>query len=130
MDRKVPDPKSMRLDHHHRPLVQTLLRRFDRCQDRRRSLLGATPGPAQENDTRLGLLSEGEEIAEVGVGSHNDAALLGRYPEDLSVEGTRQSQIVHMHRVVSGLDQEFGHPTLERLVDQEPHAGSRSGSVP
>lgn len=93
-------------------------------------LLGAAPRAAQQNDARTGGSGESEQVAEIGVCGNEDTTIPCGSVEDSLVGGAHQIQVGHMEGVVPGLGEEIDDSSLERLVDQELHAGSWRGKVP
>ena len=90
------------------------------------------PGTAvpltQQNETGQRRSGTREDLTEVGVGGDENPALAPREFENLVIDATGEAAIIDMDHVVASSRQERDDPCTDALVDQELHAGVRSGS--
>jgi hypothetical protein len=92
-----------------------------------------TSGPARLSARRSRMTlgqhgSVGQKLSEVSVGGNENAVIVVCPRHDVLVGLAAQAELVDVRAVVARGTQEFSHPGWQALVDQEPHALSRTGS--
>lgn len=82
----------------------------------------------QQDQARQRRARTREDLAEVGVGGHQNPVFAARQLENVIIDVAGESTILDMDHVVPGLSQQRDDTCTAALVDQELHAGVRSGS--
>ena len=86
------------------------------------------PGSSEEDETWQTGAGPSEKLAEIGVGRDQDPPLRERSGENVFVWMAEEGAVAHVHGVMADSGEVFCDLSGETLVDQEFHAGLRSGS--
>ena len=70
----------------------------------------------------------GKKFAEVGVGRHQDSLVITCRGEYLLIDVTREAAVRDMDHVVACFGEEWPKSSTDAFVEQELHAGVRSGT--
>jgi hypothetical protein len=84
--------------------------------------IGAFIGESKNDDARLVEDTKGENVAEVEIEGHEDAAVCARPPDQLGVWSALEPETPDMHHLVTELIEELDGLRRDSSVCQKPHA--------
>ena len=127
-DRKSPNPQPIGRNDDHRSSLEFGSGDLSGLKHKRSLFLRPVLSPSQEHQTRGGVSTEREQLAEVRVSGDEHPLLRSGGRHHGLIVSSEQTPLADVYRVMAGVNQQLSNLDAQRLVDEEPHPAERSGS--